>query len=42
MDAPRLKKALDSLYGAFLPKGTYPWVYLRFVECLQAPYWYLC
>jgi len=26
---------MDSLYTAYLPKGASPWVYLRYVVCLQ-------
>ena len=32
VESSRIKKAIDSLYTAFLPKGASPWVYLRSVR----------
>ena len=28
MDCPRLRRAIDSIYAAYLPKGTHPFIYL--------------
>ena len=31
VDSSKIKKAIDSLYTAYLPKGASPWVYLRYL-----------
>jgi hypothetical protein len=31
VDSGRIKKAVDSLYTTYLPKGASPWCYLRYV-----------
>lgn len=29
VESPRIKRALESVYSAILPKGTFPFIYLR-------------
>lgn len=29
VDSSKIKKAIESMYTAYLPKGSTPWVYLR-------------
>jgi hypothetical protein len=29
VDSPRMKRALEAVYSGVLPKGTFPFVYLR-------------
>lgn len=29
VDSPRIKRALEGIYGPILPKGSYPFIYLR-------------
>jgi hypothetical protein len=34
VDVPRLKKAVESIYLSVLPKGTLPWLYIRYMAVL--------
>lgn len=37
VEVPRLKKALEGVYGPILPKGTSPWIYIRSVPPSSPP-----
>ena len=34
VDSSKIRKAVEAMYTAFLPKGASPWVYLRYVRGL--------
>ena len=34
VESPRIKRAVESIYNGILPKGSFPFVYLRFISSI--------